>query len=63
MDLKATMVYDEVNDKYIYFDRNGVMLQDGDIIVYADGREEKVYESISNVLDCLYRLFLVSLLC
>lgn len=45
MDLKATMVYDEVNDKYIYFDRNGVMLQDGDIIVYADGREERVYES------------------
>lgn len=45
MDLKATMVYDEVNDKYIYFDRNGAMLQDGDIIVYADGREEKVYES------------------
>lgn len=45
MDLKATMVYDEVNDKYIYFDRNGVMLQDGDIIVYADGREEKLYES------------------
>ena len=39
MNLKSTMVYDEVNDKYIYFDRNGVMLQDGDIIVYADGRE------------------------
>lgn len=29
MNLKATMVYDEVNDKCIYFDRNGVMLQDG----------------------------------
>lgn len=29
MDLKATMVYDEVNDKYTYFDRNGVMLQMG----------------------------------
>lgn len=39
MNLKATMVYDEVNDKYIYFDRNGVMLQDGDIIVDSDGRE------------------------
>ena len=39
MDLKATMVYDELNDKYIYFDRNGVMLQGGDIIVYSDGRE------------------------
>ena len=50
MDLKATMVYDEVNDKYIYFDRNGVMLQDGDIIVYADGREEKVYESTDGSL-------------
>lgn len=50
MDLKATMVYDEVNDKYIYFDRNGVMLQDGDIIVYADGREEKVYESTDGCL-------------
>lgn len=23
----------------------GVMLQDGDIIVYVDGREEKLYES------------------
>lgn len=45
MNLKATMVYDEVNDKYVYFDKNGVMLQDGDIIVYADGREEKLYES------------------
>lgn len=39
MGLKATMVYDEVNDKYVYFDRNGVMLQDGDTIVYYDGRE------------------------
>ena len=38
MDLKATMVYDEVNDKYTYFDRNGVMLQDGDIVVYSDGK-------------------------
>ncbi len=45
MNLKATMVYDEVNDKYIYFDRNGVMLQDGDIIVDSDGREENLYET------------------
>lgn len=45
MNLKATMVYDEVNDKYVYFDKNGVMLQDRDIIVYADGREEKLYET------------------
>lgn len=23
MNLKASMVYDEVNDKYVYFDKNG----------------------------------------
>lgn len=50
MDLKANMVYDKLNDKYTYYDKNGNILHDGDIIVYSDGREEKLYESVDGRL-------------
>lgn len=45
MSMKATMVYDKVNDKYIYYDKNGNILRDGDTVIYNDGREEKLYET------------------
>lgn len=45
MCLKAIMVYDKVNDKYTYYDKNGNILHDGDTIIYDDGREEKLYET------------------
>lgn len=50
MDLKAKIVYDKLNDKYTYYDKNGNILHDGDIIVYSDGREEKLYESVDGHL-------------
>ena len=43
--MKAAMVYDKMNDKYIYYDKNGNILHDGDTVIYNDGREEKLYET------------------
>ena len=40
--MKAAMVYDKMNDKYIYYDKNGNILHDGDTVIYNDGREEAV---------------------
>lgn len=45
MSMKATMMYAKVNDKYIYYDKNGNILRDGDTVIYNDGREEKLYET------------------
>ena len=40
--MKAAMVYDKMNDKYICYDKNGNILHDGDTVIYNDGREEAV---------------------
>lgn len=45
MGMKAAMMYDKVNGKYTYYDKNGNVLHDGDTIIYNDGREEKLYET------------------
>lgn len=60
MCLKATMVYDEVNDNYTYYDKNGNILHDGDTIIYDDGKEEKLYETEEGFLgtDATNRLWI-----
>lgn len=60
MCLKATMVYDEVNDNYTYYDKNGNILHEGDIIIYDDGKEEKLYETEEGFLgtDATNRLWI-----
>lgn len=40
---KSWIDYDKKNEVYIYYDKEGNLLHDGDTIVYADGREEKLY--------------------
>ena len=39
--MKAKILFE--NDKYRYFDKNGVELHDEDVIVWDSGKEEKVY--------------------
>lgn len=60
MCLKATMVYDKVNDKYTYYDKNGNILHERDIIIYDDGKEEKLYETEEGFLgtDATNRLWI-----
>lgn len=39
--MKAKILFED--DKYRYFDKNGVELHDEDVIVWDSGKEEKIY--------------------
>ena len=47
-EIKARII--EENDIYTYFDRDGNELHDGDTIMWADGRTEKLYATVEGRL-------------